>query len=54
MGGNPIVTVPFSGIYDFVDLANLEAAAGLEPANNGFANRPLSHLGTRPSRVIRL
>ena len=26
----------------------VEAAPGLEPGNNGFADRPLSHLGMPP------
>ncbi len=26
----------------------MEAPAGIEPANSGFADRPLSHLGTAP------
>ena len=28
-----------------------EAAIGIEPINNGFANRPLNHLGTPPFQL---
>ena len=29
---------------------SLEATAGVEPADSGFADRSLSHLGTPPSK----
>lgn len=29
--------------------ANIEVTAGFEPANKGFADLPLSHLGTSPT-----
>ncbi len=32
----------------------LEAAPGLEPGNNGFADRRLSHLATPPLKQVML
>ena len=29
----------------------MEAPSGFEPENNGFADRPLGHLGTAPPRA---
>ena len=31
----------------------MEAQTGIEPANNGFADRPLSRLGTEPCYIDR-
>ena len=43
----------FFGFLRFFDLARLklEVTVGIEPTNNGFANRAISHSGTSPQFV---
>jgi hypothetical protein len=40
-------------ILDFIEI-KMEAAPGLEPGNNGFADRCLSHLAMPPFYILKM
>jgi hypothetical protein len=44
----------FAIAFFAIFLKNFEATLGFEPRNSGFADRPLSHLGTSPFSVINI